>query len=187
MPDRAQAFEELLEPVLDVAYRIAYYLTRNPDEARSLVQEAALRAFRSFHTFRAGTNFKAWFSTILTNAFREECRRRKRHPEPVNLDEAPDLFLYRSMMTAGASIQDSDPAAEVIGSLRSEQVAEALERLPEEYRTVCTLYFVQELTYPEIAEIVGCPIGTIRSRLHRGRKILQRALWELAQASGLAV
>lgn len=168
----AERFESLLAPVLGKAYATALHLARDSSEAENLVQEAALRGFRSFHTFQEGTNFRAWFLRIVTNLYFEEHRKRRRAPETVTVDEGADLLLFKRCKAQG------DPASEFLRRLSREGVARALARLPVEFRVACSLYFVHELGYQEIAEVVGVPVGTVRSRLHRGRKMLQQQLWE---------
>jgi RNA polymerase sigma-70 factor (ECF subfamily) len=181
----AKRFERHLAPLLGAAYGTAFHMARNRDDAEDLVQEAAVRAFRSFHTFQEGTNFKAWFFRILTNLFLEKHRHRQREPETVDLDEPPFTYLYHQTRQMGLHDRDADPAALVLRKLEAEQVAAAIASLAEEYRTVCTLFFMQEFSYQEIAEILDCPIGTVRSRLHRGRRALQVALWNVAQEHGI--
>jgi RNA polymerase sigma-70 factor (ECF subfamily) len=181
----AERFERLLAPLLGPAYGTALHMTRNSEDAEDLVQEAAVRAFRAFATFQEGTNFKAWFYRILTNLFLNSYRQRQRQPEVIGLEDAPALYLYSETRAAGLHSWCGDPAALVLRKMEVEHVTEAIASLPEEFRTVCALYFVQEFSYQEIAEILGCPVGTVRSRLHRGRRILQRALWHVAQEQGI--
>lgn len=178
--DRAQ-FESLLQPVLDVAYGYAYKLTGNAEDAMDLVQEASVQAFRSIGTFEVGTNFKAWFMKILTNKFYKSKAREARRGTTVPLDEAEDLFLFNEAEKAGIR----DAADEVLDKLDQEAVQRAIESLPEEFRVVSLLYFLNDFSYEEIADAAGIPIGTVRSRLHRGRKLLQKALWEMAEERGL--
>jgi len=177
----AEAFEALLSPILDAAFGMAFRLTRNRDEAEDLIQDAAVQAFHGFHTFEVGTNFKAWFFRILINIFRKRCVRRKRAPECTALDDAPDLYLFVQASQAGIEAPNSNPAAIVLSRMSEAMIAEAIDALPEEYQVVAVLYFMDDLRYEEIAEILMCPIGTVRSRLHRGRKLLQKALWQIAE------
>lgn len=179
--DRNQ-FESLLKPVLQVAYRYAARLLGSADAALDLVQDASVQAFRARHTFRVGTNFKAWFLKILTHLFYQQ--RQKRRLETVDLEDAPDLFLFDAARRAGADLSGSDPAAWFFQRVEMDQIGEALDRLPDEYREAAILYFVSDLSYEEIAETLGIPIGTVRSRLHRARKHLQAALWQLAENRG---
>lgn len=181
----ASEFESLLSPWIDSAFATAYHLTRNRENAEDLVQESVLQAYRAFHTFRHGSNFRAWFLKVLTNRFLQNCRKQRREPEISDLAEATELYLYSQSRQAGLHFHSPDPAGLVLSKLDAESVSAALGSLPEEYRVVCTLYFSEELSYLEIAEIVDCPVGTVRSRLHRGRKILQRALWKTAVESGI--
>ena|ERR1041385_2474309 len=178
-------FDRLLMPLLGTAYGMAFHMLRNKEEAEDIVQEAALLAFRAFASFQQGTNFKAWFFKILINCVRNQCRKRKREPEITPLDDAPDLYLYLQTANAGLHGQQENPASLVLSKMSEEQIQEAIGALPEEYRVVSVLYFMEELAYQEIAEIVECPVGTVRSRLHRGRKLLQKALWQLAQEQNI--
>lgn len=178
-------FETLLEGVLDAAYRTAYHLTRNRDDAEELVQEAALLAFRGFKRFEPGSNFKAWFLTILRNRFISEYRQRKRSVETVELEDAPDRYLYTKSQELGFLNQTDDPARQLVARLDAERVRDELDALPEEFREVAMLYFTQDLSYQEIAGVLEVPIGTVRSRLHRARRILQMRLWHLAEAYGI--
>lgn len=178
-------FESLLMPILGAAYGTARNMTRHNDDAEDLVQEAALRAFRAFHTFEEGTNFKAWFFRILTNLFYEKHRKREREPDTVSIEEAPDLFLYTQTVAAGLHERHTDPASLVLSNMTTEQIVAAIAALPEEYRVVASLYFMEEFSYEEIAAMIGCPIGTVRSRLHRGRKMLQKSLWHIAEEHGI--
>ncbi len=180
-----QQFEALLEPLLGSAYGTMLHMTRQREDAEDLVQEAAVKAFVAFSSFQEGTNFKAWFFRILINTFLNSYRKRQRAPELVDLNDLEELYLYRQTREAGVQGGNQDPAAIVVKKMDLEQVAAALAELPEEYRIVATLYFVQEFSYEEIANIVNCPIGTVRSRLHRGRKRLQKTLWQLAKEAGI--
>lgn len=181
----AKEFDGLLAPVLDVTYGTAYHLTRCHEDAEDLVQDAAVQAFRAFQTFQQGTNFKAWFFKIMLNCFRSRYRKRKREPEITTMEDAPDLYLYIQTAKAGLHQQSSNPAALIISKMSEEQIQRAIDALPEEYRLVCVLYFMEETPYQEIANMLDCPLGTVRSRLHRGRKLLQKALWQIAQEHDL--
>jgi RNA polymerase sigma-70 factor (ECF subfamily) len=178
--DRAR-FESHLKPVLDVAYGYAHKLTGNQDDAMDLVQDAAVQAFRSIGTFEEGTNFKAWFMKILTNKFYKSKVREARRGQSVPLDDAEDLFMYTAAEDGGLK----DTLDIVFDKLDQEEVQKAIDELPEEYRVVSLLYFLNDFTYEEIAEAAEIPIGTVRSRLHRGRKLLQKALWHTAEDRGL--
>jgi RNA polymerase sigma-70 factor (ECF subfamily) len=183
--DQAE-FERLLSPVLSAAYGAALHMTRNRADAEDLVQEASLLAYRGFQQFERGTNFKAWFFRILTNSFYSTYRKRRRQGTQVELEDVPELYLYARTALPGAPSEAADPAATLLAKLDTEAAQAAIEMLPEEYRVVASLYFMQDFSYQEIAEVCGCPVGTVRSRLHRGRRLLQRALWRIAEERGIA-
>ena len=178
-------FEALFSPILQMAYGTAVRLTRSRTDADDLVQEAALLAFRAFGSFQRGTNFKAWFFRILTNAFYSRHRKEKHEKGNLSTDDVPALYLYHKVTEAGLSGSDSDPASAIMDRLDADRVAEALDTLPEEYRAVATLYFIDDLSYQQIAGVLQCPVGTVRSRLHRGRRMLQKALWDVAMERGI--
>ncbi len=179
------SFTSLLESVLAPAYRTAYHLTRNEADAEELVQEAALLAYKGFDRFELGTNFKGWFFTILRNRFISGYRKKQREVQTVELEDAPDLYMYNKSLESGLATQTSEPAKYVIERLDAEQVGDALAELPMEFREAATLYFTQDMSYQEIADVLDVPVGTVRSRLHRGRKLLQQKLWHLAEDYGL--
>ena len=147
-----------------------------------LVQDASLAAFRAFRQFEAGTNFKAWYLRILTRRYLQTRRQAARRPT-VALDDAPDLFLYRQAKRLGVAMA-GDPSAFLMAKVDGDAACEALGRLPDAYRVVATLHFLGETTYEECAEILSVPIGTVRSRLHRARRLLQAALWQIAKERG---
>ncbi len=179
------SLETLLTPLLARAYGYALRLTQNGAEAEDLLQEAALAAVRGFGTFQPGTNFKAWFFKILTNAFYGRHRRTAREGRTSELDDVPELYLYERTAEMGLQQAVPDPARHVLSRLDAEQITAALASLPEEYRVVSTLYFMDDFSYEEIARVLELPIGTVRSRLHRGRKLLQKRLWEVALEHGI--
>jgi RNA polymerase sigma-70 factor (ECF subfamily) len=184
-PAPPEDFDSLLAPVVERAYGTALRLTGEQADAEDLVQEAALRAFQAFHQYRPGTNFRAWFFRILLNCF--YASRRKKRPETSldALEEAPPLYLYSRTAEAGLHAPGRDPAREVLDRIAGEDAARAVAALPDEFRVVATLYFMDDFSYQEIANVLDVPVGTVRSRLHRGRKLLQKALWEVATDAGL--
>ncbi len=175
-------FENLLKPILSMAYRYAARLLGKSDEAMDLVQDASVQAFRARHTFQTGTNFKAWFMKILTNL--HYAQRQKKRIETTDIDSAPDLILYEHAKRTGADLSGDDPAAWFFSKVDMDQIGDALEHLPDDYREAAMLYFISDMSYEEISETLEIPIGTVRSRLHRARKHLQAALWELAVDRG---
>jgi RNA polymerase sigma-70 factor (ECF subfamily) len=175
-------FEAEALPLLPGLYSAAYRLTRNPSDAEDLVQETFLRAYRGFHQFEEGTNLKAWLYRILMNTFINDYRKRQRQPQTVSDDEIPDWYLYSKMAESGM-----EPSAEtsVIEALPDEEVQEALSSLPDQFRMAVLLADVEGFSYKEIADITGVPIGTVMSRLHRGRKALEKRLWDVVRSRGL--
>jgi RNA polymerase sigma-70 factor (ECF subfamily) len=175
-------FEAEALPLLPGLYSAAFRLTRNAADAEDLVQETFLRAYRGFHQFEPGTNLKAWLYRILTNTFINSYRKKQREPQTDSLDETEDWYLYSRMAERG-----TEPSAEtsVIESLPDEDVQEALSSLPEQFRIAVLLADVEGFSYKEIADITGVPIGTVMSRLHRGRKALEKRLWDVVRERGL--
>ena len=167
------------------AYGYAFRLTRNRADAEDLVQEAALLACRGRAGFEVGTNFKAWFFRILTTCFWGKHRQESRRPTTIDFDDAPALQLYLRSIEAGLPVDGTNPASALFDRIGEERVAEALASLPAEFEVVCTLYFMEDFAYQEIADVLSVPVGTVRSRLHRGRKMLQKALWHLAADAGI--
>src|SRR6059058_5548962 len=177
-----ERFEAEALPLLPGMYSAAFRLTRNAADAEDLVQETFLRAYRAFHQFEPGTNLKAWLYRILTNTFINSYRKRQREPQTVSDEEIADWYLYSKMNEAGL-----EPSAEnsVIESLPDEEVQEALSSLPEQFRVAVLLADVEGFSYKEIADITGVPIRTVMSRLHRGRKALEKRLWDVVRERGL--
>jgi RNA polymerase sigma-70 factor (ECF subfamily) len=184
MADQEQ-FAELAMPYMDALYSAALRMTRNPSDAEDLVQETYLRAYRGFPGFQEGTNLKAWLYKILTNTFINIYRAKKRRPEQVDLDDTEDFYLYRKLGGLEAVESQRTPESEVLDQMPEAVVKEALEALPEQFRMAVLLADVEGFSYKEIAEITEVPIGTVMSRLHRGRKQLQKRLWDLAVERGL--
>jgi len=153
--------------------------------AEDLVQDAAYLAAKGFGTFRQGTNFKAWFFRILTNAFYSKYRKERRAGETVDIDDTPEIILYAGTAAAGLQAPEADPVGTLLTAIATDEIEAALTALPEDYRVVATLYFADEFSYQEIAEVLDIPVGTVRSRLHRARKLLQRALWRSAVDHGI--
>jgi RNA polymerase sigma-70 factor (ECF subfamily) len=184
MADQAE-FADLAMPYMSALYSAALRMTRNPSDAEDLVQETYLRAYRGFGGFKEGTNLKAWLYKILTNTFINTYRAKKRRPEQVDLDDVEDFYLFRRLGGLEAVEAVRSPEAEVLESIPDQVVKSALEDLPEQFRMAVLLADIEGFSYKEIAEIMDVPIGTVMSRLHRGRKQLQKRLWDLAEERGL--
>ena len=170
---------------LDALYRTALRMTRSEADAEDLVQETYIRAFRFKDQFTLGTNMKAWLFRILTNTFINIYRRKTAQPEVTDLDGIDEFSLYRRMADDRAASTSPDPEAELLNSVVDTEVTDALEELPEKFRTT-VLLDVEGFSYKEIAEMLAIPIGTVMSRLHRGRKFLQKRLYDLARERGIA-
>jgi len=176
-------FERDVMPLLSGLYSSALRMTRNPADAEDLVQDTVLRAYRGFGGFQEGTNLKAWLYRILTNSFINTYRKKQRQPATVEgPDDLDEWYLFDRL---GA--RNVEPSAEsaVLGQLPDEAVQRALEALPEGFRMAVLLADVQGFSYKEIAEMLDIPIGTVMSRLHRGRKALEKALWDTAVERGI--
>jgi RNA polymerase sigma-70 factor, ECF subfamily len=182
-PALRERFERDVLPLLPSLYGAALRMTRNPADAEDLVQETYLRAYRGFASFQEGTNLKAWLYRILTNSFINTYRKKQREPQTVEgPDDVEDWYLFDRL---GARNVESSAEDLVLEQLPDDEVKRALESLPENFRLPVLLADVEGFAYKEIAEIMGTPIGTVMSRLHRGRKALEKALWETAKERGL--
>lgn len=177
--------EDLLTPLLGPAYGFCLRLTHSGADAEDLVQEAALNACKGFQTFKPGTSFKAWFFKIIVNTLRGRHRRRRPEDQTVDYEDATDLYLYRRTAELGWHGGSGNPARELLGRLDTATIEMALAELPEKYRVVCNMYFIEDFTYEQIADMLGIRLGTVRSRLHRGRKLLQQKLWRIAVENGI--
>ncbi len=182
---RPDAFEEEALSFLNALYRTALRMTKDPDEAADLVQETYIRALRFRHQFTPGTNLKAWLFRILTNTFINLYRRKSARPEFTDVDGLDEYVLYNRMAELQTPGSGSDPEREVLDSLMDTEVKEALDELPEHFRSAVVLADIEGFSYKEIAEILHVPIGTVMSRLHRGRRFLQRRLYEHAKQHGI--
>jgi RNA polymerase sigma-70 factor (ECF subfamily) len=173
-------FEREVMPHLRLLYGVALRMARAEDEAEDLVQEAVLRAYRFWDSFEAGTNCKAWLLRILTNAFRNRYREREREQEILDEVESCDAHLGQFQ-----GLSPSDAESALFGRMLSRDVEKALAALPAEFRLPVILADLEDLSYKEIAEVMECPAGTVMSRLYRGRKLLQKLLYDYAVESGI--
>ena len=184
MADQANFERDALEfsPQL---YSAALRMTRNPADAEDLVQETFLKAYRAYDTFTEGTNLKAWLYRILTNTYINKYRKEKRRPSEVDLGDVQDLYLYRQIGSEESASASQSVEERVLDGLVESDIKEAVEELPENFRLPVLLADLEGFAYKEIAEILDIPIGTVMSRLHRGRKAMQKRLWEFARERGL--
>jgi RNA polymerase sigma-70 factor (ECF subfamily) len=177
------AFEKEALPHMDALYAYAVNLTRNSHDAQDLVQETFIKALKNFHRYQKGTNCKAWLFRILTNTFLNQQRAKKRRRSVEN-DALPDIELQVAEHHADQGIYRS-VEAQVLDRMMSATVREAVDSLPPDFRTVLLLADLEDFSYKEIAEVVGCPVGTVMSRLYRARKQMQRKLADHAVREGI--
>jgi RNA polymerase sigma-70 factor, ECF subfamily len=184
MADQADFERDAIEFVPQL-FGAARRMTRNVSDAEDLVQETLLKGFRAYAGFEAGTNLRAWLFRILTNTFINKYRKDSRRPDEVDLGDIEDLFLYRRIGGADTAAAARSTEDVVLDGLVSGDVKTAVEELPEVFRVPVLLADLEGFSYKEIAEILDVPIGTVMSRLHRGRKALQKRLWDYATDRGL--
>ncbi len=166
-------------------YTAAMRMTRNPSDAEDLVQETYLKAYRAYGGFEEGTNLKAWLYRILTNTFINSYRAKKRRPEEADVEDVEDLYLYHRLVGTDGSELGRSAEDEVLAHFTDEAVKTAIESLPESFRMTVLLADVEGFSYKEIAEIMEVPVGTVMSRLHRGRRALQKALHDYGLERGI--
>jgi RNA polymerase sigma-70 factor (ECF subfamily) len=185
MADQGRFADDAM-PLMDGLFAAAMRMTRNRADAEDLVQETYLKAYRAYDRFEEGTNLKAWLYRILTNTFINTYRQKQRRPDESDLADVEDLYLYKRLgglegARIGRSAED-----ELLDTFTEAEVKDALEALPEQFRIAVLLADVEGFAYKEIADILEIPIGTVMSRLHRGRKGLQKLLFDFATHRGLA-
>jgi RNA polymerase sigma-70 factor (ECF subfamily) len=178
---KRKTFEDEALPHMDALYRTALRMTRNESDAEDLVQETYVKAYRFWERFEPGSNCRAWLFKIMTNIFINEYRSKSRSPLAVNVDELDDNFLYGQLATDKTV---ENPEQRFFAKILDDDVKRAIENLPNDFRLVVILSFLEGFSYQEIADIMDLQLGTVKSRLHRGRKLLQKALLDYAIKNG---
>jgi RNA polymerase sigma-70 factor, ECF subfamily len=178
--EKHKEFEREALPHMDLLYNFALRMTNNAADADDLVQETYLKAYRFWESFEQGTNMKAWLFRILKNSYINRYRKEKKEPETVDFNDVQNLYDS----ARDDSTETNDLQERLFGNLLDDDVTRAVASLPDDFRTVVILCDIEGLTYEEIAEFVDCPLGTVRSRLHRGRKMLRSLLMLYAKNRG---
>lgn len=179
--NKRKQFEADAVPHMDALLRTALRMTRNQTDAEDLVQETMVKAYRFWDKFEPGSNCRAWLFKIMTNIFINEYRSKSRTPVSVNMDDIDDNFLYGQLASMPPG---RNPEEEMFAKIFDDDVKKAIEELPDDFRLVVVLSFLEGFSYQEIADIIELQLGTVKSRLHRGRKLLQKKLHDYAVKNG---
>jgi len=180
--DKQSLFSTLVEPQLQSLYSTALRMTHNKDDAEDLVQDTMFKAFRALDQFQQNTNFRAWIFRIMVNTFITGYRKAVKQPKKISYDDMEEFFLY-NRLDENKDLQETSKE-EFLDNFFDDDIKEALENLPYQFRLVVLLCDVEGFSYNEIASIIDAPLGTVMSRLYRGRKQLQRYLWNYAKTRG---
>ena len=181
----SDSFRKLCLDNLNALYRAALRMTRNPADAEDLVQETYLKAVRSAQQFDERLNGRAWLFKILTNSYRDRYRKQAKSPRQVDIDDVGEFVLYDRLAESYPEKKPGESIEEFLHKFLDDEVKAAVESLPDRYRLVVLLADIEGFSYKEIAEITGAPIGTVMSRLFRGRRLLQKELWDYARSKGI--
>ncbi len=181
--EKRRSFEREALPHMDSLYRTALRMTKNDGDAEDLVQETMVKAYRFWDKFEQGSNCRAWLFKIMTNIFINDYRSKSRTPQSIDVDDIDDNYLYSQLVTQS---EDDNPERQLFAKIFDEDVRKAIEELPDDFRLVVVLSFLEGFAYQEIAEIADLQLGTVKSRLHRGRKLLQKKLMDYAIKNGYA-
>jgi RNA polymerase sigma-70 factor (ECF subfamily) len=168
---------------MDALYRTALRMTKNDSDAEDLVQETMIKAYRFWDKFEQGSNCRAWLFKIMTNIFINDYRSKSRTPQSIDVDDIDDNYLYSQLVSQN---DNDNPERQLFAKIFDEDVKKAIEELPDDFRMVVVLSFLEGFAYQEIAEIADLQLGTVKSRLHRGRKLLQKKLLDYAIKNGYA-
>ena len=179
--EKRKSFEKEALPHMDALYRTALRMIKNQSDAEDLVQEAYTKAYRFWDKFETGSNCRAWMFKIMTNIFINEYRSKSRSPVSVNVDEVDDYYLYKQIDYHDTS---DNPEQHLFSKIFDDDVKKAIEELPDDFKMVVVLSFLEGFSYQEIADITDLQLGTVKSRLHRGRKLLQKKLFDYAIKNG---
>lgn len=178
---RRESFETEALPHMEALLRTALRMTKNQSDAEDLVQEAMVKAYRNWDKFEPGTNCRAWLFRIMTNVFINDYRSKSRSPISVDVDDIDDNFLYGQLASLGV---ENNPEQQLFTKILDGDVRKAIEELPDDFKMVVMLSFLEGFSYQEIADILDLQLGTVKSRLHRGRKLLQKQLYDYAVRNG---
>lgn len=178
---KRKSFESEAIPHMEALLRTALRMTRNQGDAEDLVQEAIVKAYRNWDKFEPGTNCRAWLFRIMTNIFINEYRSKSRSPVSIDVDDIDENYLYGQLASLGP---ENNPERELFNKILDDDIKKTIDELPDDFKMVVVLSFIEDFSYQEIADIMDLQLGTVKSRLHRGRKLLQKQLYDYAVKNG---
>ena len=181
--EKDELFREEALPHLNALYNYARSISYSDEDAEDLVQDTYMRAYRFFHQYTPGSNCKAWLFTILRNLYNTRYKQYKRKPDKVHYEDTDEVYNF--MVEGEWTSEIGDPESEFFDNILPRRIVEAIEDLPEEFKSTLILADLEDFSYKEIAEILDCPVGTVMSRLHRARNILKKKLVDYAEEKGV--